>query len=174
MIANLPKISYDLPHESGSISLAGNETAEQDGLASSDSLEDSLQILNDRLRRHGRYLMIGLDELQDAPPDDLLRIIRVVHETAGTDRPVLFMGAGPPNSSRVLQGVRTYTERWANHRRELLTRSETFEAVDVPAREFGVHWHQDAVEAIYGRSHGYPYFVQEFAFRRGFTIRERT
>lgn len=163
IVANLPKISYELPHNAGSISLAGNENSEQEDLKSTDSLEDFLQILNDHLQRHGRFLMIGLDELQDAAPDDLLRIIRVVHKTAGTDRPVLFMGAGLPNSSAVLQGVRTYTERWAYYRLELLTRSETYEAVDVPARELGVTWDQDAVEEVYARSHGYPYFVQEFA-----------
>lgn len=163
IIANLPKISYDLPHDAGSVSLAGNESGEQDDLISSDSLEDCLQILNDQLHRHGRFLMIGLDELQDASPDDLLRIIRVVHKTAGTDRPILFMGAGLPNSSTVLKGVRTYTERWAYYRLELLTRSETSEAVDVPARELGVHWDQDAIEELFLRSQGYPYFVQEFA-----------
>jgi hypothetical protein len=163
IVTNLPKISYDLPHEGGSISVAGNAKSEQDDPNTSDSLEEVLQILNEQLHSHGRFLMIGLDELQDASPDDLLRIIRVVHKTAGTDRPVLFMGAGLPNSNAVLQGVRTYTERWAYYRLELLNRNETYEAVDVPARELGVRWQEDAVEEIYARSHGYPYFVQEFA-----------
>lgn len=162
IVTNLPKISYEFPHEGGSVSVAGNKS-EQEDLNASDSLEEFLQILNEQLHRHGRFLLIGLDELQDASPDDLLRIIRVVHKTAGTDRPVLFMGAGLPNSNAVLQGVRTYTERWAYYRLELLTRNETYEAVDVPARELGVHWQEDALEEIYARSHGYPYFVQEFA-----------
>ncbi len=163
LIDKLPKVSYDMPYEAGSISLAGRDKSEAEDVASRDSLEDVLLVLNEQVCRHGRFLMIGLDEIQDSSANDLLRIIRVVHKTAGTDRPVLFVGAGLPNSSSVLKAVRTYTERWAFLRLELLTRTETYEAVDVPARTLGARWDQDAAEEIYARSHGYPYFLQEFA-----------
>jgi DNA-binding MarR family transcriptional regulator len=163
LIENLPKISYEMPHESGSFTLSGQDRSEASDRPSSDSLEDVLQDLNGQLHAHGRFLMIGLDEIQESSAGDLLRIIRVVHKTAGTDRPILFIGAGLPNSSTVLRAVRTYTERWAFYRLELLSRGETAEAVDVPARLLQTRWEQEAVEELYLRTRGYPYFLQEYA-----------
>jgi hypothetical protein len=163
IVASLPKISYELPHGAGGIALESHAEPDQDAAIAGDALEDVLLTLNDRLGAHQRFLAIGLDEIQDSPRTDLLRIIRAVHKTAGTDHPILFVGAGLPDTAAVLRAVRTYTERWAYFRLALLTRTETEEAVDVPARHLGVHWEQSAVDELYARSLGYPYFVQEFA-----------
>jgi hypothetical protein len=162
-IEKLPKISYEIPHGAGSLQITGNETPAADDLKANDSLEDLLLMLNEQLHHHGRSLTIGLDEIQESRADDLLRIIRVVHKTAGTEHPILFVGAGLPNSAPVLRSVRTYTERWAYFRLGLLTRADTFDALDVPARALGVHWDQDAIEQVYVRTLGYPYFLQEYA-----------
>lgn len=163
LIERLPKLSYDLPHDAGSFAIEGSDGTTADDVRADDSLEETLHLLNDQLHREGRFFLIGLDEIQESPSTDLLRIIRVVHQTAGTDRPVVFIGAGLPHSGSVLKNVRTYTERWAYFRLELLSRNETFEAIDVPARGLGVTWEPAALEAVYRRSLGYPYFLQEFA-----------
>ena len=36
-------------------------------------------------------------------------------------------------------------------------------AVKTPAEAEGVHWRDDAVDHVLSRTHGYPYFLQEFA-----------
>jgi hypothetical protein len=162
-IAALPKVSYEIPHDAGSIAVSASGVPDAEDEAAGGSLEDTLHTLNEQLHAHGSFLMLGLDEIQESPPADLLAIIRTVHKTAGTDRPILFVGAGLPNSGDLLRSVRTYTERWAYFRLELLSRSDTHEAIDVPARELNVSWERDALDEVYNRTHGYPYFLQEFA-----------
>jgi hypothetical protein len=161
-VDKLPKLSYEMPHGAGSVSIAGNEASTTAEIVPSE-LEGVLSDLSERLRRHARFLVICLDELQDAGRDDLLHIVRVVHQTAGTGHPVLFFGAGLPQSGTLLQSVRTYTERWAFYRLGLLSRTETYEAIDLPARANGVVWDPDAADELFARTLGYPYFVQEYA-----------
>ncbi|MGD0473876.1 MAG: ATP-binding protein [Candidatus Velthaea sp.] len=158
----LPRISYELPHSAGSVSLASANATDEEPVRS-DSLEDVLLTLNEQLRRHGRFLLIALDEIQESPTGDLLRIIRVVHKSAGTPEPSLLLCAGLPNTAGVLKTVRTYTERYAYLNLGLLTAAATVEAVDVPARKIGVRWEPAAAAKLYALSQGYPYFVQEFA-----------
>jgi hypothetical protein len=157
----LPKISFELPSDAGGISIEGRQT--DDDSPPAESLEAALDAINEQLHRHGRFLLVGLDELQESPADDLLRIVRAVHRSAGTERPILFVGAGLPNSSTVLKAARTYTERWAYYRLELLDRSQVFDALDLPARSLGSRWEEAALEEVFLRSRGYPYFVQEYA-----------
>jgi hypothetical protein len=38
-----------------------------------------------------------------------------------------------------------------------------FDALDVPARSLGSRWEEAALEEVFLRSRGYPYFVQEYA-----------
>jgi AAA ATPase domain len=161
LVSALAKVAYELPHGGGGISLEAHDVRDHERVI--DALEDAFYELNDHVHEHGRFLTIAIDEVQDCPATDLLRIIRVVHSTAGTDRPVLFVGAGLPASGAVLQAVRTYTERWAYYMLPLLTRSETEAAVDVPARDQGESWQQDAIDELFARSGGYPYFIQEYA-----------
>jgi hypothetical protein len=162
VIERLPKISYELPHDAGGVSLSANSETDDDAFGA-DSLEDVLLTLNAQLRHHERFLTIAIDEIQESPLGDLLRVIRAVHKTAGTEEPILLLGAGLPNSAAVLKATRTYTERYAYLRLELLDRIATIEAIDVPARRLGVQWHPDAAEELYTLSQGYPYFIQEYA-----------
>jgi len=177
ILERLPSVSYAIPHEGGSIALSAAGSSEDEEPPGVDSLEDVLLTLNDQLGRHARFLMIGIDEIQESPKADLLQVIRAVHKTAGTERPILFVGAGLPNAPGLLHAVRTYTERWATYRLELLTREATFAAVALPAAALGATWTAAALDTIYVRSLGYPYFVQAFAsaawhHHRGSTIAE--
>ena len=160
LVAALPRVSYELPHDAGAMALTGasDRTGE-----SGDSIEDVLIDLNDRLHEHRRFLTIALDEIQESDRLDLPRVVRVVHRTAGTARPIFFVGAGLPNAADVLKDARTYTERWAYHRLELLSRADLVAAVDTPARELGVAWTDSALDEAYLRSSGYPVFVQAYA-----------
>ncbi len=163
VVAAFPHLSYELPHDAGAIAIEGKALPDDPDDELSDSIENVLLDLNDRLHEHGRFLTIALDEIQESARLDLLRIVRVVHRTAGTARPILFVGAGLPNAADVLKAARTYTERWAYHRLELLSRIDLTAAIDPPARELGVRWTEPALDELYARSHGYPVFVQVFA-----------
>jgi len=92
----LPRVSYELPRDAGAIAIEARDDPDAEP---SDSIENVLLDLNDRLHEHGRFLTIALDEIQESSRLELLRIVRVVHRTAGTTRPIFFVGAGLPNAA---------------------------------------------------------------------------
>jgi len=153
----LPKTTFELPHDAGSLELSAP-------VPPTDApLEEALDLLNEATRAHDRFLVLALDEIQDAPLDDLLVVVRLVHRTAGTASPVLLLGAGLPDSAARLHRVRTYTERWRYPRLGLLPPHETRRAIEEPARERNVAIDEDALALLVAETGGYPFFIQEYA-----------
>ena len=90
-IRALPEATFELPHEMGGIKLAApHEPAEQQR---HESFVEALETLNAEVRRHARFLVFAIDEVQEGHIDDLRILVRFVHLTAGTNEPVLFLGA---------------------------------------------------------------------------------
>lgn len=154
----LPTASYELPGDLGTVSLAGRTRTPHHA-----HLLGALSGLNDELRREGRFLLIAIDELQEGSLPELTSLVTFVHETAGTDRPVLFLGAGLPTTPAHLHAVRTYTERWRFFPLGLLQPHETLQAIQRPAFERGVRFETRALDALVKETAGYPYFIQEYA-----------
>jgi hypothetical protein len=86
-----------------------------------------------------------------------------VHAAAGTDRPVVFLGAGLTNSAAHLHAARTYTERWRYPRLDRVGRDETKAAIAVPAAAQGVTFTSAALDLLAAETAGYPFFIQEYA-----------
>lgn len=158
-IRSLPETTFELPGDLGGVKLAPPTL-----LPNRESFVEALETLNAEVRRDGRFLLIAIDEVQEGHVKDLLILVEFVHLTAGTSEPVLFLGAGLPNSPSHLHAVRTYTERWRYFRIGLLSREETIDAVELPAKALGVTFEPAALERIVDESAGYPFFVQEYAF----------
>lgn len=158
-IRSLPEATFQLPNDLGGLKLAPPSLA-----PNRESFVEALEALNAEVRRDGRFLLIAIDEVQEGHVKDLLILVEFVHLTAGTDEPVLFLGAGLPNTPSHLHTVRTYTERWRYFRIGLLSPAETVEAVELPAKAHGVTFERDALERIVLETAGYPFFVQEYAF----------
>jgi Cdc6-like AAA superfamily ATPase len=111
IVEHLPKISYEQPNEAGSVAISGAGSVDE-SMIRNDALEDTLLKLNEELRKDDRFLVIAIDEIQESARQDILRVIRIVHQTAGTRTPILLIGAGLPNSPSTLKAARTYTERY--------------------------------------------------------------
>jgi hypothetical protein len=170
VLAALPEPAYDLPEELGSVSLRARPHRR-----SSPPLMTALEELNSAVRREGRFLTLAIDELQEGSVRDLTTLVTFVHQTAGSEEPVLLLGAGLPSTPSHLHIVRTYTERWRYFVLRLLTHGDSREAIAKPARELGVRFDPAALERLLVEAGGYPYFLQEYASaawtaRRGRTI----
>ncbi len=170
MLDALPRASLELPNDIGTVSLSARHKEDVEFV-------HALEELNDATRQHGRHLVFAIDELQEAPVDGLRDLVRFLHASAGTDRPVYLLAAGLPGSREHLHKVRTYTERWRYFRLGLLTPEQTKDAIGIPARERGVSIAPGALDRLAEESAGYPFFVQEYASaawiaRRGNTIGE--
>ena len=157
VIERLPKASFEFPHDMGAIAIEGhNEKAVPKPFV------DALYELNETAGKHGRFLILAIDEIQLLAPEDLVPIVEFIHETAGTTYPALLIAAGLPNSKPHLHRVKTYSERWRYFRLELLNAIDTRNALAIPLRERDVAIDDEALEILAHESAGYPFFVQEY------------
>ncbi|AAT89207.1 conserved hypothetical protein [Leifsonia xyli subsp. xyli str. CTCB07] len=126
-------------------------------------LVDVLTAIGTAARENGIALLLAIDELQDAPLEDLRTLNVALHEL-GQDPfpvPVVFVGAGLPSLPAVLADATSYAERLYDYRFiGLLDEQDTRDAFTVPARAQGVYWNDDALDAVVEHAAGYPYFVQ--------------
>lgn len=126
-------------------------------------LVDVLTAVGTASRANGVGLLLAIDELQDAPLEDLQALNLALHEL-GQDVfpvPVVFVGAGLPSLPAVLADATSYAERLYDYRSiGLLDDVATREAFSVPAEAQGVSWDASALEAVVEHAAGYPYFVQ--------------
>jgi hypothetical protein len=153
----LPGASIDLPNDMGKIELdlRGGEHPLP--------LKRALEDLNEAARRRGSYLVLAIDEIQEADLTDLRDIVVFVHATAGTPKPAVFLGAGLTNSAEHLHDAKTYTERYRFPRLGCLNEQDTRDAIAVPAHEKDVEFTEGALSLLVVETGGYPFFIQEYA-----------
>jgi DNA-binding MarR family transcriptional regulator/type II secretory pathway predicted ATPase ExeA len=156
-LRSLPKATYELPGDAGGITFEAPRGEHHEGFV------EALETLNAEVRRHDRFLLLAVDEIQDGAINDLRVLVRFVHLTAGTAAPVLLLGAGLPNTPAHLHAVRTYTERWRYSRIGLLAPDDTIQAIANPATARGVTFEPAALQRLVDETAGYPFFIQEYA-----------
>lgn len=145
----------------------GIEIAPERGRADTGSLEIDLTDLALDLAAaasdFGTGVALFIDEMQDLNDDELSAICQACHEAGQQEAQFYMVGAGLPSLPRVLAEARSYAERlFAYERIGALDPAAAAAALTRPAADVDVSWADDAVEAVVGRSEGYPYFLQEF------------
>ncbi|MBW3086839.1 hypothetical protein KEM60_03068 [Austwickia sp. TVS 96-490-7B] len=111
----------------------------------------------------GRGVALFIDEMQDLQPDDVSALCAAFHEISQNGLPVVVVGAGLPHLPAVLSASKSYSERLFRYSRiDRLDRSSAEAALQVPAREEGAAFTDDALDALYRATGGYPYFIQAY------------
>lgn len=111
----------------------------------------------------GRGVAVFIDEMQDLGPDDVSALCAACHEISQSGLPVIVVGAGLPHLPAVLSASKSYSERLFRYSRiDRLPRSAADAALVVPAEEEGAAYEQDALDAMYAATGGYPYFIQAY------------
>lgn len=152
---------------SGSL-VIGIDVSPATGVADSGDFELDLTELfraaSDAMSRLGETgIAVFIDELQDAPEDDLRALCVAVHEVAQNNGHVIVVGAGLPHLPSVLAGARSYAERlFQYHRIDRLSEVDAERALVLPAQRHGVAFHEAALQRLYELSEGYPYFLQAY------------
>jgi hypothetical protein len=109
-------------------------------------------------------VLITIDEMQDLPLSLLAALCGAAHMTGQRDLPFYVMGAGLPNLPGRLAEAQSYAERLFSYRViGPLAHDAAFDAVTLPGLQEMAAWDVDAAEMIIEASHGYPYFIQQFA-----------
>ncbi|MEV0334134.1 AAA family ATPase [Nocardia sp. NPDC050717] len=106
---------------------------------------------------------IFIDEMQDLGPADVSAICGACHELSQDGAPLIVVGAGLPHLPAVLSASKSYSERlFSYHRIDRLDRESADLALIVPAEREEVKFTEDALDSLYQKADGYPYFVQAY------------
>lgn len=111
----------------------------------------------------GSGIAVLIDEMQDVRPDDVSALCAACHELSQSRSPLVVVGAGLPHLPSVLSASKSYSERLFRYLRiDRLERDEADRALAVPAADEDAKFDEDALDALYIASGGYPYFVQAY------------
>lgn len=111
----------------------------------------------------GVGIAVFIDEMQDLGPADISAICGACHELSQDTAPLIVVGAGLPHLPAVLSASKSYSERlFSYHRIDRLDRESADRALIAPAEREEVKFTEEALDALYQRADGYPYFVQAY------------
>jgi hypothetical protein len=111
----------------------------------------------------GTGIALFIDEMQDLGPADVSALCAACHELSQSGAPLIVVGAGLPHLPAVLSAAKSYSERLFRYQRiDRLDRIAADRALCAPAEREGVEYEPKALDLLYEKSGGYPYFVQAY------------
>lgn len=128
-------------------------------------LADLFLALGEAARDRNRGVALAVDEIQYLSEADFGALIAAIHRTVQADLPVVLVGAGLPQLPALAGKARSYAERLFTFPRvDALDPESAREALAAPARDLGIHYDEAAINLVFQRTRGYPYFLQEYAY----------
>ncbi|TDC77422.1 ATP-binding protein [Micromonospora sp. KC606] len=111
----------------------------------------------------GTGVAVFIDEMQDLGAEDVSALCAACHELSQLGAPLIVVGAGLPHLPAVLSAAKSYSERLFRYQRiDRLDRLAADQALCAPAAREEVEYEQKALDLLYEKSGGYPYFVQAY------------
>jgi hypothetical protein len=102
--------------------------------------------------------------MQDLRPDDISALCAACHELSQIGAPLVVVGAGLPHLPAVLSASKSYSERLFRYVRiDRLSREDADRAVLAPVEREDAGITEEALDALFDASGGYPYFIQAYA-----------
>ena len=137
------------------------------GLADNGDLEGDLTALLEQVglaaQKAETVLVIFIDELQYVEENQMAALISALHRCAQSQLPVTVVGAGLPQLIGRMGEAKSYAERLFNFPSiGPLSAPDARDAIVKPAQNEGVDIQPQAVDIIINKTHGYPYFLQEW------------
>ena len=145
----------------------GIDLEPEPGLADNGDLEVDLQELLEAVaiaaKSGDTSVAIFIDELQYVEEKELAALITALHRASQRQLPITLVGAGLPQLRGKMGRAKSYAERLFEFV-EIgpLNKLDSLRAIEKPARDEGVEFQRDALEAIAKETQGYPYFLQEW------------
>ena len=141
------------------------EVQPEHGAADSEDIENDLPILllaaAEAAKENGHHIAIIIDEIHTLSMPELKGLIISMHRIQQKNLPLIFMGAGLPTILQRAGNALTYAERLFDYLPiGPLSEADTRYAVSEPAERCGVVFEDEALDEIYYRTLGYPYFIQ--------------
>ena len=113
------------------------------------------------LQRDRAGLVLLVDELQEAPRDDLVVVANALQEAMTVrDAPLVVFAAGLPQTPEVVMEAASFTERFDFRVLRSLDGDSAARALLEPAITLRVRWAPAAADAVLGAAAGSPYLIQ--------------
>ena len=108
-------------------------------------------------------LVLFIDEIQYIAEDEFSSLIMALHKCAQRQLPIILIGAGLPQLIAQAGRAKSYAERmFEYHEIGALDSVAAWNALQSPAKKAEASFTEDALEEIFQRTKGYPYFLQEW------------
>lgn len=148
------------------VTLGGDSEA---GYADSGNLEDDLRDVliatGEAARDSGTPVAILIDELQYLSKHELGALIRGIHAISQAGLPLVLFGAGLPQLAGQAGDAKSYAERLFEFPRlGALLEADAWRAIREPVEDEGAAISDEALREIFEKTHGYPYFLQEWGY----------
>lgn len=140
------------------------------GIADSGDLESDLPELFVRVgeaaKAAGKAWTLLIDEVQYLKAPDLAALIVALHKVSQKNLPVLFFGAGLPQVAALSGDAKSYAERLFHYPAVgALNSVDAKVAIQQPVEDEGMQISDEALDEIVQKTHGYPYFLQEWGYQ---------
>ena len=140
------------------------------GVADSGEIEADLSELFVRIgeaaKAAGKAWTLLIDEVQYLRVDDLAALIVSLHRANQKNLPVLFFGAGLPQVAALSGDAKSYSERLFHYPAVgPLGKIAAETAIRQPIEDEGENIEPEAVDEIFAKTKGYPYFLQEWGYQ---------
>ncbi|WP_370290957.1 ATP-binding protein [Nocardioides sp.] len=112
--------------------------------------------------RGGAGLLVLLDELHTALPDDMATLLNALQYLDGAreTNPLAVVGAGLPVTPEALTRAATFGERSTYVALDVLDDADARAVLTAPAADAEVRWSDAALGAVLAEAHGHPYLLQ--------------
>lgn len=112
-----------------------------------------------------RTILLLIDEMQYMAENELCALIFSMKQAYHITAPIALVGAGLPNLSSNAVLTQSNVENLFRYCDiEQLNKTEAQEVISIPAKRAGREFTQEALDAIFHETHGYPYFLQIWAY----------
>jgi hypothetical protein len=131
----------------------------------SEDVTDLLVATGEAARERGSGVVLAIDEVQYLSAEELASMITAVHRTVQLSLPILLVGAGLPQLPGLAGDAKSYAERLFEFPRiGSLDADDARAVLELPVKQHGVEFASDALDELLARTHGYPYFLQEWGY----------
>ena len=128
-------------------------------------LPDMFELIGQAAKKSKNAWLLLIDEVQYLNERDLAALIVALHKMAQKGLPVVLVGAGLPQVARLAGAAKSYAERLFLYPTIGPLSPEAAEkAVVKPLAEQKAEISPEALGALVKGTHGYPFFIQEWAF----------
>ncbi|MCG9895603.1 MAG: ATP-binding protein [Fimbriimonadaceae bacterium] len=139
------------------------------GSADSGDLEHDLTSLfvaiAEAAKDRGTGIALFIDEVQYLSEIELSAVIVALHRLQQLQLPFAVVGCGLPTLPGLAGAAKSYAERLFSFPQiGSLSMSDSAKAVEEPLRREGIRIESEALEEVYRRTQGYPYFIQRWAY----------